>query len=449
MPTGFRRTRHSLGVAAVLAAVLVSSACTSATGQQAATSSTTSSATTSSAITASAGTGAPSASVVTTTESAGSSAAATDSPQAAAIVAAMTAAMSTHQLRAMIVRVTVDGQDVYTGAMGESMTGVPATADMHVRNGAVAFTYIGQILAMLADKGTIGLDDKLSKYLPDIPRSDEVSLRMLANMTAGYADYVYTPEITTANGLEPFRQFDTDELIQIGLSQPMMFEPGTNWGYSHTNYAILAKVLEKITGKPMDEVMKEYIFAPMGLTNTEGSSTAEIPAPVMQMYSSERREALQIPDGVPFYEDATFWNPSWTTATGTVQTTDIVDLVRTAEVVGSGELVSDEMYQQQVGNNLAGTGERNEACPRVCATLTEKRSYGLGVVLLNGWITQTKNFSGQGASIGYLPAEKIAIGVVTTYSPEAFDNTGAYSNASDKVMAEIAATLTTVLPVGT
>src|SRR6476620_5697396 len=122
---------------------------------------------------------------------------------------------------------------------------------------------------------------------------------------------------------------------------------------------------EKITGHSMDEVMKEYIFTPMGLTNTAGPLTAGIPAPVVRMNSSERRAALQIPDGVQFYEDATFWNPSWTTASGAVQTTDIFDLGRTAEIVCSGELLSDEMYQQQVRNNLAGTGGPTEACPKV------------------------------------------------------------------------------------
>jgi CubicO group peptidase (beta-lactamase class C family) len=388
------------------------------------------------------------AATVTATAAAAGSATGYDSPEAAKIIAAMNAAMTSHQLRAMIVRVTVGGEDIYTGALGESLAGVPATADMHVRNGAVAFTYIGQILAMMADEGIIGLDDKLSEYLPEIPRSEEISLRMLATMTSGYADYVYTQEIMDANGLEPFRQFDTDELIAIGLSQPMMFEPGTNWGYSHTNYAILAKVLEKITGQPMNDVMTEYIFGPMGLTNTAGPLTAEIPSPVLAMYSSERRAALQIPNEVPFYEDAAFWNPSWTTASGAVQTTDIVDLVRSVEVVGSGELVSDEMYAEQVGNNLAGTGGPTPECPKVCKALTTSRSYGMGVVLLNGWITQTKNFSGQGASIGYLPEGEIAIAVVVTYNEAAFDETGSYKNASDKVMTEIAAAVTDIAPVG-
>jgi len=328
------------------------------------------------------------------------------------------------------------------------LDGVPATADMHVRIGSVAFTYIGQILAIMDEDETLNLDDKLSKYLPEIKESDQVTLRMLANMTAGYADYVYTDEMAKANGLEPFRQFDTAALNNIGLREPMMFEPGSNWGYSHTNYTILAAVLEKVTGTPMGEVMLERIIMPMGLTNTASSVTPKIPEPALQAYSSERRPFLQIPDGIPFYEAATPWNPSWTTASGAVMTSDIRDLTETFEIVGSGSMVSKEMHQEQVGNNLAGVGHATETCPNVCRTLSETRSYGLGVVLVNGWITQTMNFAGQGGSMGYLPDEEIAVAVITTYTPSAFAPDGSYANASEAVMAEVTAAVTDHAPAG-
>lgn len=70
-------------------------------------------------------------------------------------------------------------------------------------------------------------------------------------MTSGYADYVYQPEMLHGTNLDPFRQWTPEELIRIGTSKPMMFEPRSNWGYSHTNYVILDRVLEKITGMPL------------------------------------------------------------------------------------------------------------------------------------------------------------------------------------------------------
>ena len=138
----------------------------------------------------------------------------------------------------------------------------------------------------------------------------------------------------------------------------MMFEPGTNWGYAHTNYAILGKVLATAGGQPLPELMDEYIVEPMGLQSTAPTLTTDIPPPVLHTWSSERRADLQVPASLPFYEDSTFWNASWTTPTGALMTTDITDLARTAEAVGSGELVSPVMYEAQAGNSLVGVGER-------------------------------------------------------------------------------------------
>ena len=98
--------------------------------------------------------------------------------------------MAKYALKAVIVRVTIDGREVVTEALGESMTGVPATTDMHFRNGAVAFTYMATLVLQLVDQGVVRLDDPLATWLPELPDADRVTLRMLVNMTAGYPDYV-------------------------------------------------------------------------------------------------------------------------------------------------------------------------------------------------------------------------------------------------------------------
>lgn len=69
-------------------------------------------------------------------------------------------------LRSVIVKVTIDGEEILTRAYGESMTGVPATTDMHFRNGAVAISYVSTLLLMLVDEKKVTLDDKVSTWLP-------------------------------------------------------------------------------------------------------------------------------------------------------------------------------------------------------------------------------------------------------------------------------------------
>jgi len=367
-------------------------------------------------------------------------------PPESAIKNITSAAMKQHDLKSIIVQVTSDGKNVYTGALGESMTGVPTTPDMHFRNGAMAFTYMSTMLMELVDQNKVKLDDKLSKFLPNLREADRITLKNLANMTSGYADYVYQPEVLHGVVFEPFRQWSPEELIQTGTSKPMMFEPGTNWGYSHTNYVILGRVLEKITGMRLAEAMQKYIFGPMDLQQTQSFNTPQISAPVLHTFSSERRADLRVPPGVPFYEESTFWNPSWTTAEGAVQTTDITDMTKTMVAVGSGKILSKPSWEAQVGPNLVGFGHADPKCP-VCRQNSTAFNYGLGVLNIGPWIAQSKGFAGCDAMVGYLPSKKLSIAVVVTYGPGAFDEQGNSKNSD--VSRKIFASLTNALAPGT
>jgi CubicO group peptidase (beta-lactamase class C family) len=263
------------------------------------------------------------------------SARAAEPATARAIASVARTAFVADHLKALLVRVDVDGKPIYAEAFGESMSGVPATTSMHFRNGAMAFAYMATTIVELADRGKLKLSDHLSKYFPQLPHATKITLRNLANMTSGYADYVYQPEVLEGTVLDPFRQYTPDELIHIGTSKPMAFAPGTNWGYSHTNYIILGRVIEKVTGLPLATALQRYIMTPMHLTQTKSIATPEIPEPVLHTFSSERREELGVKASAPFYEEATYWNPSWTTIEGAVQVTDLADWTRSMELIQS------------------------------------------------------------------------------------------------------------------
>lgn len=349
------------------------------------------------------------------------------------------AALADYGLNAVIVRVTIDGEEIITAAYGETMTGVPATTDMHFRNGAVAISYVSTVLLQLVDEGVVTLDDPISAWLPDLPDADRVTLRMLANMTAGYPDYVQNAQLLKELYENPFRQWTPEELIEIGLSTPRVFEPGTNWDYSHTNYVILGKAIEAITGEPMADLIEQRILDPLGLDNTASLTTPEIPAPVLHAFTAERRVPLGIAPDVPFLEDSTYWNPSWTITEGAIQTSNIYDLATTAVAIGEGTLLSPESHAAQTAPDLLGFGAPLEGCPN-CHTLTETYNYGLGVVRSGDWLLQNPLFFGYGSIEGYLPGKKIAIAVATTYTEAAFDDQGnaIHGNASQLIFKSIA-----------
>ncbi|MEU6986231.1 serine hydrolase domain-containing protein [Streptomyces sp. NPDC046324] len=320
-------------------------------------------------------------------------------------------------LKSVILRVTAGGREVVTSALGESMTGVPAEPAMHFRNGNIAISYMGTALLRLVDQGRVGLDDTVARWLPDLEGGERITLRMLGASTTGLVDYVPLPEFQQAVTANPFRQWTADELVALAAGKPRWYEPGTNWSYSHANFVLLGEALEKITGTRLDVLLQREVLRPLGLRETRNNFTPDIPEPVLHAFDADR--------GI--YEESTFWNPSWTTAPGAVQTTDICDLARSAAGIGSGELLSPAGHRELLNPGTVGLGRPTSTCPaKVCLPNTAATHYGMGVLVLGDWIAQHPLFFGYSASQAYLPSERLAIAVSTTEGPTAQDGHSAH-----------------------
>jgi CubicO group peptidase (beta-lactamase class C family) len=348
-------------------------------------------------------------------------------------------AIAAHDLNAVIVQVTVDGRPLITKAYGESMTGVPATVQMHFRNGSVAVSYMSTLLLRLVDQKRVKLDDPISKWLPRLRDARRVTLRMLAGVTAGYPDYATDPRLADELNADPFRETTTREQLALALSKPQLFTPGTNWSYSHSDYVILGLVLAKITRQPLDVALRNQVLRPLGLRNTINSTTAYIPPPVLHAYTSERRQFLGIKPSIPFLEDSTYWNPSASFAHGAIETTDIADMTRTAIGIGKGSVLTRRSYTQQIDANI-GFGHPQPGCS-ACRKLDHVYGYGLGVVRNGSWILQNPGFGGYSAIEAYLPAKRISIVIATTYRAGSFDAEGNAPNWASPLYSQIGATV--------
>ncbi|MEU3914070.1 serine hydrolase domain-containing protein [Streptomyces sp. NPDC029721] len=293
------------------------------------------------------------------------------------------------KLTASMAEVWTGGERVASVAAGESMTGIPATPDMRFRNGAVAIPYLTTALLKLVDEGRVSLDDSISRWRPDLPHADAITLRMLASTTSGYADYVRDPKFIATLYANPFRQWTPQELVKMSVDRPLVREPGSGFAYSHANWQILGDVIARVRDKPLGEVMREEIIEPLGLTGTSNPSTAEIPAPVLHAFDNERK----------VFEDSTYWDPSWTIAPGAVMTSTMADMAKSFAAIGEGRLLTPESHKAQL---------------TPVATIEPGTSYALGLVVQNGWILQNPSFAGYAATVAYLPAKKLAIATVTT-----------------------------------
>ena len=163
------------------------------------------------------------------------------------------------------IAVVRQGTIVYEQAYGNARInpGVPATSAMRYAIGSVTKQFTASAILLLAEAGKLSLDDKVSKWLPRLTRADEISIRQLLSMTAGYQDY--WPQDYVFTGME--RPVAPEAIMQRWAAKPLDFDPGTRWQYSNTNYVVAAAIAERVAGMPLMEFMRRRIFAPLGMTS--------------------------------------------------------------------------------------------------------------------------------------------------------------------------------------
>jgi CubicO group peptidase (beta-lactamase class C family) len=286
-------------------------------------------------------------------------------------------------------------RELLTTALGRSMTEVPATTNMHYRIGGIAETFMSTLLLMLEEQGRIDLDQKISRWFPNLLGADQVTPRMLVANTAGYIDYVTVPDFSNLQEAQPFRTFTDNELINYSVRDgKMQFAPGTSQKYSHTDNVILGQVIERATHESIAELYEKNIFKPMRMTDTSFPANEEIPAPVLHAFTSERK----------LYEDCTYWNPSWGSTPG-LPISDLRDIGKWGPILGTGRLISPAHFKEQIapwkGNKRPGL------------------YFAYGFVVANGWIVQNPAINGYSGAFAYNMANGVTITVAATKSENA------------------------------
>jgi len=122
---------------------------------------------------------------------------------------------------------------------------------------SVTKNFTATMILILQQQGKLSLDDRLSKYYPNFPKGDSITIEHLLTHTSGI------PEGANQEKTQ------TEEILMKFLSeQPLDFSPGTKWNYSNPNYYILGYIINKVTGMPYGKAFQKYIFDPLGMKNT-------------------------------------------------------------------------------------------------------------------------------------------------------------------------------------
>ena len=160
---------------------------------------------------------------------------------------------------------------------------------------------------------------------------------MLGRMRSGPFDYsddvpfVGALLAESSGGPDAFAQ-TPQRMLDVAFSHPPHLAPGSDYRYSNTNTVLLALVVEKVSGLPFGEYLRQHNFVPAGLSRTSYPDHGALPGPHTHGY-------LELPDGPVI--DATFWNPSWADAAAKIVSTT-ADLSRWARTLGTGALLRPE-----------------------------------------------------------------------------------------------------------
>ena len=120
--------------------------------------------------------------------------------------------------------------------VADRASGEPMSPEVHHRIGSVTKTFTATLLLKAADEGLLSLDDTIDRYVKGVPNGDKITLRQMADMTSGIASYTEDKQWVSEWLSEPHRVWKPEELAQIGIKESPLFEPGTEWFYSNTNY---------------------------------------------------------------------------------------------------------------------------------------------------------------------------------------------------------------------
>lgn len=146
---------------------------------------------------------------------------------------------------------------------------VPVTLQSRFAIASITKMFTSAILARLSEEKKLSASDVLAKWVPDFPSADKITIAHLASHRSGVRDPESLRRIIRGN-------MTTAQVVDVLKKTPLASVPGETYSYTTANYAILAHVIERVTGRTFAEVMREYVYAPAGMSDSGTLTTTTV-----------------------------------------------------------------------------------------------------------------------------------------------------------------------------
>jgi D-alanyl-D-alanine carboxypeptidase len=237
-----------------------------------------------------------------------------------------------------------DGRNlIATSGVANLTTRQPVSPNGYFRIASVTKAFVATVILQLAGDGRLSLDDTVERWLPGVVSGNgndgrAITIRHLLQHTSGiHDDY---PDYTSAEDFYQHR-YDTytpEQTLARAMRHQPDFQPGTDWGYSNTDYVLLGMVIRRVTGHPWHEEVRDRIVRPLGLDHTFWPGTSpKLPHPHAETYQ-------RFQPGEPLVDVTEQVGPGTNGEAGLVSTT--ADLNRFFRAVLGGRLLPPTQLAQ-------------------------------------------------------------------------------------------------------
>jgi len=210
--------------------------------------------------------------------------------------------------------------------------------------GSITKPFTAIIILKLQEEGKLSVNDLLSKYFPDQKGAEQITIQNLLDHTSGI--YNYTDDIGPEDSAIVSHPVDRQLALNIFINKDLLFKPGTKFSYSNSGYFLLGMIIEKITGKLYQQVLRQLIFAPLGMQHTGFD--------FINLKDTAKATGYDAFDS-SHHNIAVKWDSTVTYSAGSIYSTT-GDLYKWSKAIAKGELLSVASWKQAFTPNLGNYG---------------------------------------------------------------------------------------------